>query len=211
MSLKSLFRDIANAIREQDGTTADIVASTFPERIRSIPTGVDTSDATAVAGNILVGKTAYAKGVKIIGTIPSQSAHTIVPGTVNKTIAAGTYLSGTLTVRGDSNLKASNIVQGVKIFGITGTFDMSKVPRLTIDVEWEGTPCDADAVCPDGTVIIPVRTEEDGSYFTFTFIAHQYGKYTIRCDSDTGVYSGDVTFVSGGPTNKSIFLTEWGR
>lgn len=211
MSLKSLFRDIASAIREKDGTIAAIVASTFPERIRSIQTGVDTSDATAVAGNILAGKTAYAKGQKIVGTIPSQGAQTIVPGTANKTIAAGTYLSGTQTVRGDSNLKASNIVQGVTIFGITGTFDMSKAPRLTIDVEWEGNPCDADAVCPDGTVIVPVRTRDDGAYLTFTFIAHQYGQYGIRCESDTGVYSGDVTFVSGGPTSKSIFLTEWGR
>ena len=209
MSLKSLFRDIASAIREKDGTTAAIVASTFPERIRSIQTGVDTSDATAVAGNILAGKTAYAKGQKIVGTIPSQGAQTIVPGTANKTIAAGKYLTGTQTVRGDSNLKASNIVQGVKIFGITGTFDMSKAPRLTIDVEWYGNPCTADAVCPDGTVIVPVRTEENGSYFTF--IAHQYGKYTIRCETYDGVYDGDVTFVSGGPTSKSIYLTEWGR
>lgn len=211
MSLKSLFRDIANAIREQDGTTAAITASTFPERIRSIPTGVDTSDATAVAGNILVGKTAYAKGVKIIGTIPSQSAHTIVPGTVNKTIAAGTYLSGTLTVRGDSNLKASNIVQGVTIFGVTGTFDATKAPRLTIVVEWWGTPCTADAVCPDGTMVVPISTEGDGEDITFTFVVYQYGRYEINCNSDNGVFGGDVTFTATGPTSKSIYLTEWGR
>lgn len=39
MELKPLFKDIANAIREKDGTTADIVANKFPERIRGIPSG----------------------------------------------------------------------------------------------------------------------------------------------------------------------------
>jgi hypothetical protein len=34
---KSLLDDIADAIREQDGTSADIVASTFPARIRNLP------------------------------------------------------------------------------------------------------------------------------------------------------------------------------
>lgn len=38
MSLTTLFTDIADAIREKDGTQENIVASTFPERIRAIPT-----------------------------------------------------------------------------------------------------------------------------------------------------------------------------
>lgn len=40
MALTDLFNDIANAIREKDGTTAEIVANTFPDRIRAIPTGI---------------------------------------------------------------------------------------------------------------------------------------------------------------------------
>lgn len=35
-TLVSLFDDVAEAIREKDGTTADIVADTFPDRIRAI-------------------------------------------------------------------------------------------------------------------------------------------------------------------------------
>lgn len=40
MALANLFNDIADAIREKDGTSAEIVASTFPARIRAIPTGI---------------------------------------------------------------------------------------------------------------------------------------------------------------------------
>lgn len=43
MALTELFTDIANAIREKDGTTEAIVASTFPARIRAIPAGGGSS------------------------------------------------------------------------------------------------------------------------------------------------------------------------
>lgn len=85
--------------------------------------GTYTSDANATAAQILSGKTAYVNGVKITGTIASQGAQTITPGTSNKTIASGKYLSGTQTIKGDSNLKASNIKSGVSIFGVAGSYN----------------------------------------------------------------------------------------
>lgn len=42
MSLQQLFTDIADAIREKDGTTETIQASTFPARISAIPSGGST-------------------------------------------------------------------------------------------------------------------------------------------------------------------------
>lgn len=39
MTLRELFADIADAIREKDGSTGEIVASTFPVRIRAIQVG----------------------------------------------------------------------------------------------------------------------------------------------------------------------------
>lgn len=79
-----------------------------------------TQDATAGAGQILSGYTAYAKGGRVTGTIPSQGAQTITPGTSAKTIAAGRYLSGRQTVAGDANLIPANIAKGKSIFGVAG-------------------------------------------------------------------------------------------
>lgn len=114
--------DIRAAITAKGQSVADSLPfSRYPDKIRAIQTGTDTSDATAEAGHILSRKTAYSKGQKITGTIPSQAAQTITPGTTNKTIAAGRYLTGTQTIRGDANLTADNIKSGVSIFGITGS------------------------------------------------------------------------------------------
>ena len=52
-----------------------------------------------------------------------QAAQTITPGTSNKTIASGRYLTGTQTIKGDANLIAANIKKGTSIFGVTGTLE----------------------------------------------------------------------------------------
>ena len=78
----------------------------------------------SVASNqMLEGATGYSKGVLVTGTIKSKGAETITPGTSNKTIAAGQYLSGIQTIAGDADLKAENILSGVDIFGVKGTHD----------------------------------------------------------------------------------------
>ena len=53
--------------------------------------------------------------------LTTKAAQTYTPGTANRTIAAGQYLTGTQTIVGDANLVPENIVNGVSIFGVTGT------------------------------------------------------------------------------------------
>lgn len=108
--------------------------------------GTDTSDATATENDILSGKTAYVKGVKVTGKIQSQAAQTITPGTKDETIASGKYLSGTQTIKGDSNLKAENIKKGVSIFGVSGSFEASSGTQI-----------------PDGAIVIKIVKGEEKS------------------------------------------------
>ena len=111
---------VADKIRAKTGGTDAI---TYPAGyVTEIDKLVYTADANATASQILSGKTAYVNGVKITGNISSQAAQTITPGTSNKTIASGLYLSGTQTIAGDADLVAANIKKGVDIFGVTGTF-----------------------------------------------------------------------------------------
>ena len=53
-----------------------------------------------------------------------QSAKTVTPSTSNQTaVASGVYTTGAITVKGDSNLVAGNILKGKSIFGVAGTLD----------------------------------------------------------------------------------------
>lgn len=70
--------------------------------------------------------------------LTTKAAATYTPTTSNQTIAAGQYLTGVQTIKGDANLIAENIADGVQIFGITGThvggYDTSDATATTADI-----------------------------------------------------------------------------
>lgn len=85
--------------------------------------GVDTSDATAVVEDIKQGKTVYARGQKLTGTMPNRGSVTISPNTVSQEHDSGYYDSikvNAVTNEIDANIKSENIKDGISILGVEG-------------------------------------------------------------------------------------------
>lgn len=101
----------------------------------------DTSDDTAIASEILDGKTVHARGTAITGTMPNRGSVTGVITTKAQqyTIQQGCHDgSGTVSISSTEQAKiiATNIRQGVTILGVEGTMsgteDMDIEPAKTV-------------------------------------------------------------------------------
>lgn len=121
-----------------DTVSADKLASgiTAHDKSGAVITGTntydsDTSDDTAAVAEILIGKTAHARGALLTGTMPNNGS---VTGTI--TTKAGEYTipqgyhdgSGKVGISATEQVKiiAGNIRQGVEILGVTGTMSGSE-------------------------------------------------------------------------------------
>ena len=98
----------------------------------------DTQDATAAVAEILEGKTAYARGAKLTGTMPNKGA---VSGTITDKTAYTIPMrfhdgSGTVSIDATELAKIipANIKSGVSILGETGTYGGEEVKAQTKSV-----------------------------------------------------------------------------
>jgi hypothetical protein len=78
--------------------------------------GLITASVTQTAGYVAAGTKSATK------QLTTQAAQIITPSTSDKTIESGRYLTGTQTIKGDSNLVSGNIKSGVSIFGVSGNY-----------------------------------------------------------------------------------------
>lgn len=109
--------------KELIGQDGQIITGTMASVVQATPTisvstgGLITASATQSAGRV-------ASGTKsTTHQLTTQAGKTVTPGTTQQTaVASGRYTTGPVYVAGSSNLVASNIKQGVNIFGVTGTY-----------------------------------------------------------------------------------------
>lgn len=140
--------------------------------------GTFTSDADAIASDILSGKMAYVNGEKITGTyVDSSAAEQFVPEspytpiTTDITLATeNKIVSSDIVISGDANLLAENIKAGVSIFGITGTYG-----GLNEQIVFDANNRDNIVLSYNGTVytlsdfvaLYPDFCSEDNNYALF--------------------------------------------
>lgn len=160
------------------GLTADkIAAGNTILGVEGTSAGLDTSDATATASDILADKTAYVNGGKITGTLADRRDVSLVSDSAESIYDSGTYLdiAGSLTnISGDSVIKENAgvsiicpysqitdaiglipgmLVEGNTILGIEGTATELDVTKTEI---WDTTNNDVQ-VGASGVEIIPDR------------------------------------------------------
>ena len=111
----------------------------------------DTSDATVAVAEILKDKTAYARGAKIVGTMPNNGAKNYTISDLNdQTISLGFY-DGSGKISIDSAEKAkiipANIKNGVSILGVQGT--MTGQESITVQSKTVTPTFTAQTILPD--------------------------------------------------------------
>lgn len=113
---------------------------------------VDSGDATVQVAEIIKGKTAYARGAKLTGTMPNNGAVSLTISNKDDTISiAQGYHDGSGTVKlldtEKAKLIASNIKSGITILGVTGTLEPSSSVKVHAKTVTPSTS--AQTVLPD--------------------------------------------------------------
>lgn len=110
---------LANGITAHD-KSGEIITGTSTK-------DVDSKDATAAVAEILAGKTAYARGTKLTGTMPNNAGidESITTKSQEVTVPLGFHDgSGKVSIASAEQAKivAGNIKQGVTILGVEGFY-----------------------------------------------------------------------------------------
>lgn len=119
LTLSSTHDTDFKAANIRDGVTIFGVEGTFTDDATVTTTG---SAGKLESPDMLSGKTAYAQGFKVTGTIPTKTSTDLSASNLTITVPAGYYASNVTKTLSDTDLAAGNIRKGFNIFGVDGTF-----------------------------------------------------------------------------------------
>ena len=153
--------------------TEDLIAPTFVD---------------AVASDVLEGKTFInSEGELTTGAIVDNGSKTIAPSSSSQSLSAGYY--GSITVNGNGNLVASNIREGVTIFGVTGNYWNQKSCSGTV---WKNHSITSSG---RSTVTVPYPRAPLSKYPSTYYVSFEVSKI------DFFTNSGQTEYVTGYASN----------
>lgn len=148
--------------------------------------------------------------------VTKKSAATYTPGTSDQSIASGQYLNGTQTIKGDSNLTAGNIRNGVKIFNVTGSYAGSSSSGGTDTSDADATAANilsGKTAYVNGSKLTGTMTNNgavsktmtaNGSYTIPAGYHNGSGKVTVNVSSSSGSGNNNVEAYAITNTNPSV-------
>ena len=164
---------LAKGIKAHDKSGAPIVGTNTYD--------ADTSDATATAAEILNGKTAYASGQKLTGTMPNNESVTLDITEADKSVSIpmGYHDGGgkaEIAPTEAAKLIPKNIRQGVTVLGVVGTMSGSEnmkpqAKTVTPTFEQQEILPDANYNCLSQVTVNPIpmtETNNDAGGVTLT-------------------------------------------
>lgn len=170
------------------GYYADEVGKSVPTVTQATPTISITSGglihviASQKAGYVSAGNKTNAK------QLLAQGAAEYTPSTSDQTISSGIYLTGTQTIKGDSNLVPDNIKSGTSIFGVTGTYEGGSSGS---GVDVSGVTATASDVLAPKVFVDSTGAEQTGAIVTKTADDLTASGATVTVP--TGYYASDVS------------------
>ena len=199
--------NIANAIRAKLGTTATMTPGEMADNINAIQTGgggSDTSDATAVASEILADKTAYVATGKVAGTMTNQGAKTAsLNAGGSYTIPAGYHNgSGKVTANSLSSQTAGTAADADILSGKTAWVGGTK---LTGSMTNQGAK--TASLNAGGSYTIPAGYHNGSGKVTANSLSSQTAGTATAAD----ILSGKTAWVGGtkltGTCNPEVVVT----